>query len=188
MVTSAIPSAIRSARPADVPVIAELIRQLARYERLEHEVVGTEEDLRRHLFGELGERRFAEVLLAEDGARTVGFALFFHNYSTFLARPGIYLEDLFVLPEHRRQGFGRALLSAVARLAADRGCGRFEWSVLDWNEPAIAFYRALGATVMHEWRILRVTGGALGELAALGAPVSASSPRASPGPRDREGP
>jgi GNAT superfamily N-acetyltransferase len=174
---------IRSARPADVPLIAELIRQLARYERLEHEVVGTEDDLRQHLFGE---RRFAEVLLAEDAARAVGFALFFHNYSTFLARPGIYLEDLFVLPEHRRRGFGRELLSAVARLAVERGCGRFEWSVLDWNEPAIAFYRALGAVMMDDWTILRVTGPALGALASLG-PVNASPPTPSPGPRDTEG-
>jgi GNAT superfamily N-acetyltransferase len=174
---------IRSARPSDVPVIAGLIRQLARYERLEHEVVGTEADLQRHLFGE---RPFAEVLLAEDASRTVGFALFFHNYSTFLARPGIYLEDLFVLPEHRRRGFGRALLSAVARLAAERGCGRFEWSVLDWNEPAIAFYEALGAVVMHEWRILRVTGPVLGALAALGPPISACPTRPSPGLPDKE--
>jgi GNAT superfamily N-acetyltransferase len=175
---------IRAARPADVPVIAELIRQLARYERLEHEVVGTEDDLRRHLFGE---RAFAEVLLAEDAGRTVGLALFFHNYSTFLARPGIYLEDLFVLPEHRRRGFGRALLSAVAKLAVERGCGRFEWSVLDWNEPAIAFYRSLGATVMREWRILRTTGRALADLAALGEIINASGPTASRAPPGTEG-
>ncbi|HEY4014677.1 MAG TPA: GNAT family N-acetyltransferase [Polyangiaceae bacterium] len=175
---------IRPAHPSDVPIIAELIRQLARYERLEHEVVGTEDDLRRHLFGE---RAFAEVRLAEDAGRTVGFALFFHNYSTFLARPGIYLEDLFVLPEYRRRGFGRALLSAVARLAVERGCGRFEWSVLDWNEPAIAFYRALGATVMDPWRILRTTGRALTDLAALDGAVSASEPRASRAPPGREG-
>lgn len=153
---------IRSARPEDVATISDLIRQLARYERLEHEVIGSEHDLAAHLFGA---RRYAEVLLAEDEETVVGFALFFHNYSTFLSRPGLYLEDLFVLPGRRRRGWGRALLGAVARVAVERGCGRFEWAALHWNEPAIAFYRALGAQVMDEWRIFRVSGGALSQLA-----------------------
>jgi GNAT superfamily N-acetyltransferase len=153
---------IRSARAEDVATIAHLIRQLARYERLEHQVSGSEDDLREHLFGE---RPHAEVLLAEDQGTVVGFALFFHNYSTFLARPGIYLEDLFVLPEHRRAGWGRALLGAVARIAVERRCGRFEWAALTWNEPAIAFYRAFGAETMDEWRTFRVTGDALSKLA-----------------------
>jgi GNAT superfamily N-acetyltransferase len=156
---------IRPARPDDVPTIANLVRQLARYERLEHEVCLTESDLAAHLFGT---PRHAEVLLAEDDGPVVGFALFFPNYSTFLARPGLYLEDLFVLPEHRRRGWGRALLVAVARVAVERGCGRFEWAVLQWNEPAIAFYRALGAVLMDVWRFCRVTGDALGRLAAGG--------------------
>ena len=157
---------IRPARPDDVPTIADLIRQLARYERLGHEVALTEQDLAAHLFGT---RRHAEVLLAEDAGTVVGFALFFHNYSTFLARPGLYLEDLFVVPEHRRRGWGRALLVAAARIAIERGCGRFEWTVLHWNEPAILFYRELGATLMEDWRILRVTGDALTKLALGGA-------------------
>jgi GNAT superfamily N-acetyltransferase len=153
---------IRSARPEDVPTILSLIRALARYERLEHEVVGSEQDLREHLFGSPPR---AEVLLVEDAGVVAGFALFFHNYSTFLCKPGLYLEDLFVLPEHRRKGHGKALLSALARLAKERGCGRFEWAVLQWNEPAIAFYRSLGAKTLDEWRIFRVTGEALHELA-----------------------
>jgi GNAT superfamily N-acetyltransferase len=154
---------IRSARPADVPAVLSLIRALARYEKLEHEVVGTEADLREHLFGA---RPRAEVALVEEGADIAAFALFFHNYSTFLCKPGLYLEDLFVLPEHRRKGYGRALLGHLAKLALERGCGRFEWSVLDWNEPAIAFYRSLGAKMLDDWRIFRVTGEALGKLAA----------------------
>jgi len=148
-----------------VPVIAELIRALAEYEHLEHEAVLDEADLNEHLFGA---RPYAEVLLAEEGARVVGFALFFHNFSTFLARPGLYLEDLFVRPERRGQGHGQALLSALAKLALERGCGRFEWSVLDWNEPALRFYRKLGALPMKEWTVQRVTGDALRKLA--GAP------------------
>jgi GNAT superfamily N-acetyltransferase len=139
-----------------------LIRALARYEKLEHEVVGTENDLREHLFGP---RPRAEVLLVEDAGEAVAFALFFHNYSTFLCKPGLYLEDLFVLPQHRRKGHGKALLVALARLALERGCGRFEWSVLEWNEPAIAFYRSLGAELLVEWRTFRVTGDALHGLA-----------------------
>ena len=154
---------IRSARPDDVPTILSLIRELARYERLEHEVVGREKDLREHLFGTPSR---AEVLLVEEAGTVAGFALFFHNYSTFLCKPGIYLEDFFVLPEHRRKGHGKALLSALAQLAKERGCGRFEWSVLEWNEPAIAFYRSLGAKLLDEWRTFRVTGQALDDLAA----------------------
>ncbi len=154
---------IRPARADDVPAIAHLIRLLARYERLEHQVTGRENDLREHLFGD---RPLAEVLIADDAGVVVGFALFFHNYSTFLAQPGVYLEDLFVLPEHRRRGWGRALLGALARVAVARRCGRFEWAVLTWNEPAIAFYRALGAETLDEWRTLRVTGEALNRLAA----------------------
>ncbi|HEY6461705.1 MAG TPA: GNAT family N-acetyltransferase [Polyangiaceae bacterium] len=153
---------IRPARPDDVPAVLGLIRALARYERLEHEVVGTEADLREHLFGA---RPRAEVLLVEEAGAVVAFALFFHNYSTFLCKPGLYLEDLFVLPEHRRKGYGKALLAALARLARERGCGRFEWSVLDWNESALAFYRSLGAQTMDDWRVMRVTGAALDALA-----------------------
>jgi GNAT superfamily N-acetyltransferase len=153
---------IRDATPKDVHVIAELIRGLAEYERLAHEVTLDERELRAHLFGE---RPYAEVILAEDGREVVGFALFFHNYSTFLGKPGIYLEDLFVKPEHRGAGHGKALLAHLARLAVERGCGRLEWSVLDWNEPSIAFYRSLGAVAMEEWTGYRITGEALQGLA-----------------------
>jgi GNAT superfamily N-acetyltransferase len=154
---------IRPARPDDVPTVLSLIGALARYEKLEHQVVGTEADLREHLFGP---HPRAEVALVEDAGGVAAFALFFHNYSTFLCKPGLYLEDLFVLPEHRRKGYGRALLAHLAKLAVERGCGRFEWAVLDWNEPAIGFYRSLGAVMLEDWRIMRVTGEALGELAA----------------------
>jgi GNAT superfamily N-acetyltransferase len=153
---------IRLARPDDVPTLALLIRQLARYERLEHEVSARDDDLRRDLFGE---RPRAEALIAEAAGTAVGFALFFHNYSTFLARRGLYLEDLYVVPEHRRRGWGRALLGSVARVATERECGRFEWAALHWNEPAIAFYRSLGAEMLEEWRIFRVAGDALTRLA-----------------------
>ena len=139
-----------------------MIRALADYERLSHEVVLDELRLHAHLFGP---RPFAEVLLAEAAGAVVGFALFFHSYSTFLGRPGLYLEDLFVLPEHRGEGLGKALLAALARLAVERDCGRLEWSVLNWNEPAIRFYESLGATPMAEWTIYRLTGDALRELA-----------------------
>src|SRR6478752_6433835 len=128
------PPVIRPATPADVPTIARLIRELAEYERLAHEVVLSEAALADHLFGP---RPYAEVLLAEDGGRAVGFALFFHNYSTFLAKPGIYLEDLFVEPAYRGRGHGKALLAALAKLAVERDCARVEWSVLNWNEPSI---------------------------------------------------
>jgi GNAT superfamily N-acetyltransferase len=155
-------TSIRAATRQDVPVIADLIRGLARYEKLEQEVVMTEEVLATGLFGE---RPYAEVVLAEDEGRPVGFALFFHNFSTFLGRPGIYLEDLFVVPEQRGQGIGRALLAHLARLAVERGCGRLEWSVLDWNRDAIAFYERLGAQPNSEWTVYRLTGEALSGLA-----------------------
>ncbi|HSS92527.1 MAG TPA: GNAT family N-acetyltransferase [Candidatus Dormibacteraeota bacterium] len=153
---------IRAATREDVPVIAELIRGLARYEKLEQEVVMTEDVLASGLFGE---RPYAEVILAEDDDRPVGFALFFHNFSTFLGRPGIYLEDLFVVPEQRGQGIGRALLVHLARLAVERGCGRLEWSVLDWNRDAIGFYERLGARPNSEWTVYRLSGEALSGLA-----------------------
>lgn len=143
---------IRSAVPADLPAIAQLIRDLAEYERLAHAVVFDEAKLRDHLFGP---RPYAEVLLAEGGGAVVGFALFFHNYSTFVGKPGIYLEDLFVKPEFRGKGFGKTLLAGLARLALERDCGRLEWSVLNWNEPSIRFYESLGAKPMNEWSTLR---------------------------------
>lgn len=152
----------RPATGADVPVILDLIRCLAEYEKLSHEVTATEDALRATLFGE---RRAAEVLIGCVDGQPAGFAVFFQNYSTFLARPGMYLEDLFVRPEHRGRGLGKALITAVARLAVERGCGRYEWTVLDWNTPAIDFYRSLGAQMMSDWRIMRVTGDALRELA-----------------------
>ena len=158
----AMPLTIRPATPADVPVVLQFIRDLAEYERRPHEVVATEELVHDSLFGA---GPAAEVLLAEEGGEAVGFALFFHNYSTFLARRGLYLEDLFVRPEHRGRGVGRALLARLAAQALERGCGRFEWSVLDWNEPALEFYRSLGAVGMDEWTIHRVTGEALQRLA-----------------------
>lgn len=154
---------IEPAAERDVPVILSLIRGLAEYERLSHEVVATEESLRESLFGA---RRTAEVLLGYAGDEPAGFAVFFHNYSTFLGRPGIYLEDLFVKPEWRRRGLGTQLLRRIARVAVERNCGRLEWSVLDWNEPAIAFYKKLGARAMEEWTVYRVTGEALKKLAA----------------------
>jgi GNAT superfamily N-acetyltransferase len=153
---------LRSATRADVPDILRLIRALAEYEKLSGEVVATESALAATLFGD---RPAAEVLLAEEQGRAVGFALFFPNYSTFLGKPGIYLEDLFVEPAQRGQGTGKALLKAVARVAVQRGCGRFEWSVLDWNEPAIGFYKSLGAKPMDDWTVMRVTGEALHKLA-----------------------
>jgi GNAT superfamily N-acetyltransferase len=154
--------AIRPGTPADVPLIAELIRGLARYEKLEHEVTMTEERLAANLFGP---HPYAETLIAEVDGSPVGFALFFHNFSTFLAQPGIYLEDLFVVPERRGGGLGRALLKELARLAVERDCGRLEWSVLDWNREAIGFYERLGARPNSEWTVYRLTGEAL---AALG--------------------
>lgn len=155
--------AIRFATPADVPLILSFIRALADYEKLSHEVVATEDALRETLFAE---RPVAEVIIGEDAGQPVAFALFFHNYSTFLARPGLYLEDLFVLPEARSKGIGREMLRFLAALAVERGCGRLEWWVLDWNAPAIGFYKKLGAVPMDEWTVFRVTGEALQQLAA----------------------
>lgn len=154
---------IRFAQAADTPVILGFIRALAVYEKLEADCVATEESLRATLFGP---RPYAEVLLIEEGGKAQGFALFFHNYSTFLARPGIYLEDLFVDPAARGKGYGKALLAKLAEIAVERGCGRLEWSVLDWNQPAIDFYLSLGARPMDEWTVYRVEGAALGALAA----------------------
>lgn len=156
---------IRAARPSDTKTILELIRQLASYEKLLHEVTGDEALLERHLFGP---RPSAEVLIAERGTEPVGFALFFPTFSTFLARPGIWLEDLFVIPEARGQGIGKALLTKVAEIAHERGCGRLEWTVLNWNEPAIGFYRKLGAVPMNEWTTYRLTGEALAKVARRG--------------------
>jgi len=146
-----------------VPAILSLIKGLAQYERLSHEVVATEKSLRESLFGA---RRLAEVVIGYADTQPAGFAVFFHNYSTFLGRPGIYLEDLFVLPDWRRRGLGTQLLRYIARQAVARGCGRLEWSVLDWNEPAIGFYKKLGAQAMDEWTVYRVTGNALEKLAS----------------------
>jgi len=154
---------IRPAVPRDLDTIVELIGALAEYEHLAHEVVLDRDVLHAHLFGP---RPYAEVLIAEsDAGEAVGFALFFHNFSTFLGRPGLYLEDLFVRPEHGGGGHGRALLRELGRLAVARDCGRIEWSVLDWNEPSIAFYRALGAAPMDEWTVYRVTGDTMVALA-----------------------
>jgi GNAT superfamily N-acetyltransferase len=154
---------IRPATAADVPALIQLIRALSDYEKLTHQVVVDEARLREHLFGS---RPYAEVLLAEDEGEVVGYALFFHSYSTFLGRPSLYLEDLFVLPERRGQGHGKALLARLARIALERGCGRFEWMVLDWNTPAIQFYEALGAALVPEWKLCRMTGEALERFAA----------------------
>jgi GNAT superfamily N-acetyltransferase len=154
---------IRPASRADVPVILALIHELAEYERLSHEVTATEAQLKEHLFGSSPK---AEVLIAELAGRAVGFALFFHNFSTFLAKPGIYLEDLYVRPEHRGKRIGTALLKHLAKIAIFRECGRLEWAVLDWNEPAIRFYKLLHAQPMNDWTIYRVTGSALENLAA----------------------
>lgn len=159
--------AIRPATAADVPLILDFIRGLADYERLAHEVHATEAGLRDALFGD---RPGAEVLIAEVRGAPAGFALFFHNFSTFLGRRGLYLEDLFVRPEYRGAGVGRRLLAELAALAVARGCGRLEWSVLDWNAPAIGFYRALGAVPMDEWTVFRLAGDALAALASERAP------------------
>ena len=153
---------IRPAQPADVALIVRLIKSLAKYERLEHMVVANEEKMRTALFGD---RPYAETLIAELDGKPVGFALFFHNFSTFLAQPGIYLEDLFVEPEQRGAGIGRALLARLAQIAVERECGRLEWAVLDWNKDAIGFYKRLGATPNDEWTVYRLTGEALRSLA-----------------------
>ncbi len=163
---------IRDAVPDDAPVIRTLIRALAEYERAPHDAVVTEEQIRETLFGP---RRSAEVILGCEGRSAVGFAVFFHNYSTWLGRPGLYLEDLFVHPEARGRGYGRRLLAHLARIAEARGCPRMEWSVLDWNAPAIGFYRALGAIPMDEWTVYRLTGPALAALAREGAEARGTS-------------
>ena len=154
---------IAPACPDDVPIILDLIKALGEYERLSHEIVATEGGLRTWLFGE---RPAAEVVLAYVGDTVTGFALFFHNFSTFLGRPGLYLEDLFVMPEWRGRGIGKRLLVHVAQLAVERGCGRMEWTVLDWNEPALRFYERMGARVMQEWKLCRLTGDSLARVAA----------------------
>lgn len=154
----------RAAAEADCGILHQLILELAEYEKLTHEVVATEDSLRRTLFGP---HPAAEVLIGCVDGVPVGMAVFFQNYSTFLARPGLYLEDLYVQPSHRGVGLGKALLIAVARLAVERGCGRYEWSVLDWNTPAIEFYQSLGAEMKNDWRIMRVTGEALTRMAQI---------------------
>ncbi len=154
---------IREATEEDVPLILSLIRELAEYEKLSDEVVATEDGLQDSLFGE---RRYAEVLIAEHDGAPAGFALFFHNFSTFLGKPGLYLEDLYVKPAFRGAGIGKKLLVSLASLAKGRGCGRLEWWVLDWNEPSIGFYMKLGAVPMEDWTVYRVTGQALEDLAS----------------------
>jgi GNAT superfamily N-acetyltransferase len=149
---------VRAATEADIGLIHSLIGDLAGYERLSHAMVSTEDDLRRNLFGPTPA---AEALIGELDGKPEGFALFFRNYSTFVGKPGIYLEDLFVRPHARGRGLGAALLQRLAQLAVERGCGRLEWAVLDWNEPAIGFYRRLGADVMPDWRICRLAGESL---------------------------
>jgi GNAT superfamily N-acetyltransferase len=149
---------IRPAERSDVPLVAALIRQLAIFEKLEHEVVLTEGLLTAGLFGA---RPYAEAVIAEEDGEPIGFALFFHTFSTFLARPGMYLEDLFVVPDHRGRGVGRALLAHLAQLALERGCGRLEWAVLNWNQEAIRFYERLGARPNSEWTVYRLAGEAL---------------------------
>lgn len=156
---------LRPAVRADVPLILAFIRELAEYEKLAHEVVADGAGLAGQLFGE---RPAAEVVIAEADGQPAGFALFFHNFSTFLGRRGLYLEDLYVRPAFRGRGLGLALMRHLARLAVERGCGRFEWSVLDWNTPAIAFYRRLGAVGLEDWTIQRLSGEALRRLAAEG--------------------
>jgi len=153
---------IREANESDVPQIHQFIRDLADYEKLADLVVANEAQLQETLFGS---SPYAEVIIAEEDGTPAGFALFFHNYSTFLAQPGIYLEDLFVKPEYRGRGYGKALLARLAQIARERKCGRIDWAVLDWNEPSIAFYKSLGARRMDEWHTFRLTGEALENLA-----------------------
>jgi GNAT superfamily N-acetyltransferase len=153
---------IRYGEPRDAALITQLIRELARYEKLEHELAATEEKVAKALFGQ---RPYAETLIAEENGEPAGFALFFHNFSTFLAQPGIYLEDLFVKPEQRSHGVGRALLERLAQIAVERDCGRLEWAVLNWNEDAIRFYERLGAKPNSEWTVYRLAGESLRTLA-----------------------
>jgi GNAT superfamily N-acetyltransferase len=176
---------IRAALPEDVPEILALVRELAEYEKLSHAVTADEARLRAHLFGE---PRYAEAVLvcerdASGTERCSGFALYFHSYSTFLAKPGLYLEDIFVRPRFRGRGCGKALMLYLARLAVERGCGRFEWSVLDWNTPSIDFYRSLGAQPMKEWLIQRVSGPALERLARQPMPAGVLPPEAVGSPK-----
>lgn len=151
----------RYATENDVPLIHRFIVELAKYEKLENEVVATEELLREWIF----EKKKAEVIFAIEGDKEVGFALFFHNFSTFLGRAGLYLEDLFVLPEYRSKGYGKALLKTLAKIAVDRGCGRLDWCCLDWNKPSIEFYKSLGAVSLDEWTTYRLSGETLENLA-----------------------
>jgi GNAT superfamily N-acetyltransferase len=153
---------IRSADPKDCPLILEFVRELAEYEHLSDQVTAKAADFERHLFGSTPA---AEVLIGEEHGVPVGFALFFTNFSTFLAKPGIYLEDLFVRPAYRGRGYGKALLTAIGKIAMERGCGRVEWSVLDWNQPAIDFYQSLGARMLKDWIINRVDGDGIERLA-----------------------
>lgn len=153
---------LRFAREEDVSLMLSFIKELADYEKLSHEVVATEKDIRENLFGE---KAYAEAVIGYAGEKAAGFALFFHNFSTFLGKPGLYLEDLYVKPGMRSNGYGKAMLTYLANLAVERGCGRLEWAVLDWNEPAIHFYRELGARSMDEWTVYRLTGGSLSGLA-----------------------
>jgi GNAT superfamily N-acetyltransferase len=165
---------IRPASVEDVPVILELIRDLATYERAPDEVTATEEELVDVLFGE---RPAAEVLLVFEGQSPVGFAVYFYNFSTWLGRPGLYLEDLFVKPDKRGKGYGRALLVELAKIARDRECGRMEWAVLNWNEPAIKFYRTLGAKPMDEWTVFRLTRDEIARLADAGHTAATTEQR-----------
>lgn len=155
---------LRKANKGDVSLILYFIQKLADYEHLSHELVATERDLEKYLFGQ---EKVAEVILGYEGEVPVGFALFFHNFSTFLGKPGIYLEDLFVLEEYRGKGYGKKLLTYLANLAMERNCGRLEWAVLDWNEPSIAFYKSLGASLLKEWIVNRVSGESLVKLAEM---------------------
>lgn len=162
---------IRPATPADVPAIVAFLRELAEYERLSHEVIAGETDFHAALFGE---RPVVEAVIASVDDQPVGYALFFPNFSTFLGKPGLYLEDLYVRPSARGLGVGRALLVHLARIAVERGWGRFEWAVLDWNEPAIGFYKKMGAELMDDWTICRLTGEPLVKLASVGGKVARS--------------
>lgn len=153
---------VRFAQPGDVITLFKLIQGLAEYEKLSHAVIGNAEALKDHLFGS---PKYVDAIIAEIDGQAVGFAIFFHNYSTFLTKPGIYLEDIFVSPEYRRQGIGKALLTKVAQIAVERDCGRLEWSVLDWNVSAQEFYRNMGADILEDWRICRVTETGLTQLA-----------------------
>jgi GNAT superfamily N-acetyltransferase len=167
------PLRIRAATVDDVPIVFSLIQALADYEKLSDQVVGSETALKQHMFGD---RPYCESIIALQDTTPVGFALFFHNYSTFLTQPGLYLEDIFVLPAYRGQGIGKALLSHLAKVALERECGRLEWSVLDWNEPAIGFYQRLGAEVLPDWRICRMTGEAIATLADCALPANSIQP------------